>query len=182
MIQEKLIIKTEKELRRFLSKIEFGTSDECWEWKASDVSKNSPYGSFRLRGKGTRAHRVAYTLFKGPIPEGLTVDHLCFNTRCQNPQHLEACTQSENVKRSADRAGRFFSEERYEEGYYKTREYRLAVKKEWAKANREHINAYQREYHRKWRAAKGEEYKAKHREYQRKWRAKKKQQQQELAQ
>lgn len=45
------------------------------------------------------AHRVAYELCIGPIPTGLTIDHLCRNTRCVNPKHLEAVTLRENILR-----------------------------------------------------------------------------------
>jgi hypothetical protein len=49
------------------------------------------------------AHRVSYALFKGPIPEGLTIDHLCRTPACVNPDHLEAVTLSENSRRAAVR-------------------------------------------------------------------------------
>jgi len=45
------------------------------------------------------AHRFAYEQFIGPIPSGLTVDHLCFERRCVNPGHLEAVTNEENARR-----------------------------------------------------------------------------------
>lgn len=47
----------------------------------------------------TTAHRAAFISGKGPIPQGLEIDHLCRNTRCVNPDHLEAVTRLENVRR-----------------------------------------------------------------------------------
>ncbi len=47
-----------------------------------------------------KAHRVVWLLNRGPIPEGLDLDHLCRNTRCCNPVHLEPVTRSENLRRS----------------------------------------------------------------------------------
>ena len=44
-------------------------------------------------------HRVSYEHHKGPIPEGLTIDHLCRVKLCVNPDHLEAVTQAENNRR-----------------------------------------------------------------------------------
>lgn len=44
-------------------------------------------------------HRVVYTELVGPIPEGYDVDHLCRNTLCCNPLHLEAVSRQENIRR-----------------------------------------------------------------------------------
>lgn len=60
-----------------------------------------PSGSFRLKGRGWLAHRASYMLHRGPIPQGLTIDHLCRNTLCINPNHLEAVTDAENKRRAA---------------------------------------------------------------------------------
>ncbi|WP_407939535.1 HNH endonuclease signature motif containing protein [Motilibacter aurantiacus] len=74
--------------------------DACWEWQAG---RNRGYGRFSLNDKSVLAHRVAYILAHGSIPDGLVVDHLCRNRRCVRPDHLDACTQGENVRRG--RAG-----------------------------------------------------------------------------
>lgn len=46
-----------------------------------------------------RAHRVSYEWEFGPIPDGLQIDHLCRNRACILPEHLEAVTQQENMRR-----------------------------------------------------------------------------------
>lgn len=50
-------------------------------------------------GKAALAHRVAYEFFVGPIPERYQIDHLCRVRLCVNPEHLEAVTQRENIRR-----------------------------------------------------------------------------------
>lgn len=74
----------------------------CWNW---DGAKNSAgYGRITLPtgkagGETKYAHRVAYEVFVGPVPEGLKIDHLCRNTSCCNPDHLEPVTQTVNLAR-----------------------------------------------------------------------------------
>ena len=81
--------------QRFLEKIE--KTETCWLWKAHAYKG---YGVFSLNGKQVGAHRAAYTLFVGPIPEGLQIDHLCRVPMCVNPDHLEPVTPAENLRRS----------------------------------------------------------------------------------
>lgn len=70
----------------------------CWIW-IGYVAPNG-YGYINV-GKGIprRVHRVSYEHFVGPIPDGLTIDHLCANVLCVNPDHLEAVTLQENKRR-----------------------------------------------------------------------------------
>ena len=54
----------------------------------------------RVKGRVHGAHRVAYEVSVGPIPEGLEIDHLCFNPPCVNTAHLEPVPHSENMARA----------------------------------------------------------------------------------
>lgn len=71
----------------------------CWEWQGA-VDPNG-YGRFHLDGRMLGAHRVAYLLIAGAIPEGHDLDHLCRNRRCVRPSHLEPVTRQVNLLRGA---------------------------------------------------------------------------------
>lgn len=80
---------------RFWNKVD--KTRDCWNWQSA--KDKFGYGFIRIKGKNRKAHRVAYTLIKGHIPKGLVIDHLCQNTSCVNPKHLEAVTNKENLLR-----------------------------------------------------------------------------------
>lgn len=86
---------------RFWSKVQIAEPDDCWTWKGR--VRPAGYGYFDVRS-GERfyprhAHRVAYELTHGALPSDLVVDHLCRNTLCVNPAHMEPVTPGENTRR-----------------------------------------------------------------------------------
>ncbi len=80
---------------RFWPKIEVADSG-CWEWRGAI---SSGYGRIRIEGHTRLAHRWAYEDAYGPVPNGLELDHLCKNTRCVRPSHLEAVSHLANMQR-----------------------------------------------------------------------------------
>lgn len=86
---------------RFRSKVEIGTG--CWEWQACRVAKG--YGRYSRSGSGSDivyAHRFVFELATGSQPPPSShVDHLCRNTACVRPDHLELVTPAENATRGA---------------------------------------------------------------------------------
>jgi HNH endonuclease len=88
------------EAERFWSKVELGPC--CWLWLGRP--NRFGYGRFTRSDRVVvLAHRFAYELFEGPIPEGLTLDHLCETPACVRPEHLEPVTNAENVRRRWER-------------------------------------------------------------------------------
>lgn len=99
MLNDILPLASPPDRERFIAKIDFTPS--CWNWNAALFSNQ--YGAFKMRVgdrfKQCKAHRVSYQWTHGPIPDGLTLDHLCRNTKCVNPAHLEVVTMRVNVLR-----------------------------------------------------------------------------------
>lgn len=84
-------------IERLLSKISPEPNSGCWIWTES--VGNGGYGSIRSELGWEGAHRAAYRLFRGPIPDGMDLDHLCRVRCCCNPHHLEPVTRQENLLR-----------------------------------------------------------------------------------
>jgi hypothetical protein len=87
-------------MARFWAKVAGGDVTTCWTWLAS-LSRNG-YGRFSVPGQPSGyvlAHRWAYEQLRSAIPAGLVLDHLCRNTRCVNPWHLEPVTKRVNALR-----------------------------------------------------------------------------------
>jgi HNH endonuclease len=74
----------------------------CWLWTGNLTCKGYA-ADFSVDGRSTKPHRWSYEHFIGPIPVGLTIDHLCLVKSCVNPFHLEPVTNAENLRRRAER-------------------------------------------------------------------------------
>lgn len=92
------------ESKRFLMRVNAGRRSECWEWtgsrKWSGPLGEKWHGQWRNSAGGIElAHRAAWRLMIGSIPEGMFVLHKCDNPICVNPAHMFLGTQKDNLKR-----------------------------------------------------------------------------------
>ena len=87
---------------RFWHKVDKGGPNGCWLWLG--CVDGGGYGDFRVWPVKVKAHRYAYELLVGPIPEGLQLDHLCRVRNCVNPKHLEPVTPKVNTRRGVGAA------------------------------------------------------------------------------
>ena len=83
--------------KRIAMKFTRGSDSECWIW--TGALAHHGYGQVMYESKQQKAHRVLYQILVGPIPDGLTLDHLCRQRACVNPAHLEPVTMRENLLR-----------------------------------------------------------------------------------
>jgi hypothetical protein len=69
----------------------------CWIWQGTPAKTG--YGRMSVGDRLQYVHRLSYEQHVGPVPDGLTIDHLCRVRLCCNPEHLEPATREENTRR-----------------------------------------------------------------------------------
>jgi len=84
-------------IQKIQKRIELDLLTGCWIWIG--YKNNRGYGCFEIKQKEYKAYRLTYEYWNGKIPNNKEIDHLCRNTSCVNPSHLEAVTHAENVRR-----------------------------------------------------------------------------------
>jgi len=103
------ILTDETPEERFNRNVKIDEKTGCWNWHGAGSGKTydrdsgtGGYGQLRINGKSWMAHRWSYEQkHKITLTTEDTLDHLCRNTRCVNPDHLEKVSLTENVKRKA---------------------------------------------------------------------------------
>jgi len=88
------------QIARFWSQVDRGA--DCWLWVGH--RNRDGYGHFKVTDRPGHyrtvlAHRWSWEATHGPVPAGLTLDHLCGQPACVRPEHLEPCTNAENLRR-----------------------------------------------------------------------------------
>lgn len=108
---------SETDIRLFWAKVNKNGPNGCWIWMGTLATHTGGYGIFDRRREGVRlarrAHRVAYELLVGPVPEDRMLRHTCDNPPCVNPAHLEPGTAKDNSQDMVTR-GRHWTHQRPE--------------------------------------------------------------------
>lgn len=99
ILDEKGYTTTDKGKAKFQPIRYLESSEGCWvvQGRKFKHTDDNTYAVVTRNGKNQRLHRYVYKLYKGEIPNGMVVRHLCHNKSCINPEHLEIGTQKDNV-------------------------------------------------------------------------------------
>lgn len=97
--------------KRFWSYVEIGLPGECWPWVGATGGSSAAYGVFGFTGDNADyAHRIAFSIFCGPIEDGVVIRHTCDNPPCCNPSHLLPGSHQDNVDDMVFRGRNLFGE------------------------------------------------------------------------
>lgn len=91
---------TRREWIRFFNCVVIDLKTQCWNWSSLLFNHNG-YGRFCVRKTSYMAHRYSYTQLKSQVDPTLTIDHLCRNRKCVNPDHMEPVTIGVNTSRGS---------------------------------------------------------------------------------
>ena len=92
----------------------------CWQWQGAVSSHYGTIKASQTLDGGRRTllvHRLSYEIHKGPIPEGLQIDHLCHNKLCINVEHLEAVTSQVNCMRKLNKDNQYVNRAHCSQGH-----------------------------------------------------------------
>ena len=90
-------------LDRIMAKLDKSAPGGCWLWTGAKCRGGYGHVGQAQPRMMVKVHRVVWQHLRGPIPDGLELDHLCKVTACANPDHLEPVTPEENKRREIDR-------------------------------------------------------------------------------
>lgn len=138
-----------KLIDRVMCRVSIDESTGCWLWTAG---RSGGYARIKIGRSSVNAHRVAYQLLVGPIPEGTELDHLCRVRHCVNPEHVEPVTRKENILRGESPTARNARKTHCEHGHAFTPENTIVRPSGW-RGCRLCGRAAQRRYKRRRRSA-----------------------------
>lgn len=88
---------------RILARVKVDADTGCWVWQG--YLNPGGYGTLCVDGRKQLTHRALYEAVVAPIPDGMPLDHICWNTACCRPDHLRVVTTRQNAQRARKKSG-----------------------------------------------------------------------------
>jgi hypothetical protein len=132
-----MVLRRGPAIERFWDRVMPEPMSGCWLWLGGTTRKaRGGYGRFAVDGVATMAHRFAYEHFVAAIPEDLEIDHLCRNTLCVNPEHMEPVTHLTNVLRGQSPSARHARQVRCKQGHLLAGDNLIVIQRHTKKSHR----------------------------------------------